>query len=63
VKAAKSFCPQDSGVSGKIVGACEKNFLRNPKRFFWAEMGFILLQTENELQVSWNSYGVMLLRE
>jgi len=54
MKAPKSFCPQDSGVSGKIVGTRGKNFFRNPKRFFCAETGFLLLQTENELQVREN---------
>ncbi|HBV15830.1 MAG TPA: hypothetical protein DEB71_10875 [Chryseobacterium carnipullorum] len=31
---SKYFCPQDSGVSGKIIGTCGKNFYRNPKIFF-----------------------------
>ena len=41
----KSFCPKDLGVSGKIVGACGKNFFRNPKRFFCVGGAVLHLQT------------------
>jgi hypothetical protein len=41
----KSFCPKDLGVSGKIIGACGKNFCRNPKRFFCVNDAVLHLQT------------------
>jgi hypothetical protein len=34
MKASKSICPKDLGVSGKIVFVDGKNFCRNPKIFF-----------------------------
>lgn len=33
----KSFCPQDSGVSEKIIGAQRKEFFQIPKKIFLCE--------------------------
>lgn len=49
---SKFICPKGLGVSEKIIGTCGDNFFRNPNKFFCEGFEFLILHSENNLQLS-----------